>query len=239
MLSSVPMLKRGSSRSIAASTPYQPPRIAACRNVPPRLSNSRSRAHILQATCLWLKALEILASGCFGHDARQPADQPAAGVGGDAAREIERAVAPIGVPTVRLGSICHFRVVSSTRQGCNKTRWQHELDDARRGRADARFPGQHPSPFRSRRRDPPGPGGAFRARLPAYRGDRRPSAAGHRLSDARAAFRAFGRPEDPAAGSRRAARPAVQGPPCVAQVPGGRVRLCADELRRWCCSAIR
>ena len=33
----------------------------------------------------------------LGDDARQPADQRAAGVGGDAAREIERAVAPIGV----------------------------------------------------------------------------------------------------------------------------------------------
>ena len=52
MLSTEPIAKRGSSSSIAASTPYQPPSTTIWAKLPPRLANRLSRAHILEATCL-------------------------------------------------------------------------------------------------------------------------------------------------------------------------------------------
>ena len=59
----------------------------------------------------------------FGDDARQPADQRAAGVGGDAAREVEGPVAPIRARATWLGSVSHCGVVSFGLQGCNQARW--------------------------------------------------------------------------------------------------------------------
>ena len=72
---------------------------------------------------LVIESIGYIGVRVLGDDARQPGNQRALRVGGDAAREVEGPVAPIRVRATWLGSVCHFGVVSFGLQGCNQARW--------------------------------------------------------------------------------------------------------------------
>jgi hypothetical protein len=59
-LTILPIWKRGSSNSMAGSTPYQPPTTQIVTKRPPKLPASSSRSQVLQATCRWPSAWEML-----------------------------------------------------------------------------------------------------------------------------------------------------------------------------------
>ena len=67
-----------------------------------------------------IESIGYIGIGMLGDDARQAGDQRALRIGGDAAREVEGAVAPIRVRATWLGSVCHFGVVSFGLEGCNQ-----------------------------------------------------------------------------------------------------------------------
>ena len=75
----------------------------------------------LAGDLLVVESIGYIGVRMFGDDARQPADQRASGVGGDAAREVEGPVAPIRARTIWPGSVRHFGVVSFGLQGCNQS----------------------------------------------------------------------------------------------------------------------
>ena len=124
MLSTEPIAKRRSSSSIAASTPYQPPRIDDMREAAAQAVEQAVARPDLAGDLLVIESIGDIGVRMLGDDARQPADQRASAIGGDAAREVEGPVAPIRARTTWLGSVCHFGVVSFGLAGVQpKLRW--------------------------------------------------------------------------------------------------------------------
>ena len=111
MLSTAPMSKRGSSNSIAASTPYQPPKTQmCCESSAAAFEQAVARPH-LAGDLLVIEGVGDVGLGVLGDDARHPGNQRAAGVGGNAPREVEGVFPPILLRGVQLCSVIHFRLV--------------------------------------------------------------------------------------------------------------------------------
>ena len=222
---------------MAASTPYQPPRIQTSPKLPPKVSNSRSRAHILQATCLWLKAVAMSASRMFGDhpgQARRPAGSRHRAA---MPRVRSKARSRQSLLGMRLGSVVHGAVVCCAVRQHNASgpRWisrRSKPPRRQKMREDSRT-----CPDRRRRsgRSSP-PISCATARISS-----RSAAISGRspLSDPPPAFGAVGRSQDAAARGRRAQRPALPRPPYRPQVPGDRLRRRRPEATAWSCSAIR